>query len=73
LLLILNSWSQLRALSFFASFSVLWAPGAIESTHGRGVYMMKAFMDEVRFEQGGAVVHMRKKSGNIQPDRLKDL
>lgn len=23
------------------------APGAIESTHGRGVYMMKAFMDEV--------------------------
>jgi hypothetical protein len=35
--------------------------------------MMKAFMDEVRFEQGGAVVHMRKKSGNIQPDRLKDL
>ena len=48
-------------------------PGAIESTHGRGVYMMKAFMDEVRFEQGGAVVHMRKKSGNTQPDRPKDL
>ena len=48
-------------------------PGAIQSTHGRGVYMMKAFMDEVRFEQGGAVVHMRKKSGNTQPDRPKDL
>ena len=28
--------------------------------------MMKAFMDEVRFEQGGTVVHMRKKSGNAQ-------
>jgi anti-sigma regulatory factor (Ser/Thr protein kinase) len=49
------------------------ARGLFESTHGRGVYIMKAFMDEVRFEQGGAVVHMRKKSGNTQPDRLKDL
>ena len=28
--------------------------------------MMKAFMDEVRFEQDGAVVHVRKKSGNTQ-------
>ena len=29
--------------------------------HGRGIYLMKALMDEVRFEQGGAVVYMRKK------------
>jgi serine/threonine-protein kinase RsbW len=29
-------------------------------THGRGVYLMKTFMDEVSFEEGGAVVMMRK-------------
>jgi serine/threonine-protein kinase RsbW len=28
---------------------------------GRGIYLMKALMDEVRFEKGGAVVHMCKK------------
>lgn len=52
------------------------APGAIESTHGRGIYLMKALMDEVRFEQSGSVVHMRKKSGNTgnpQPDPPKEL
>jgi serine/threonine-protein kinase RsbW len=32
----------------------------IESAHGRGIHMMKALMDEVRFENGGVVVHMRK-------------
>jgi anti-sigma regulatory factor (Ser/Thr protein kinase) len=31
-------------------------------TSGRGVYLMKALMDEVRFEKGGAVVHMCKTS-----------
>ena len=31
-------------------------------TSGRGIYLMKTLMDEVRFEKGGAVVHMRKKS-----------
>lgn len=31
-------------------------------TSGRGVYLMKALMDEVRFEKGGSVVHMCKKS-----------
>jgi serine/threonine-protein kinase RsbW len=30
-------------------------------THGRGIYLMKALMDEVCFEEGGAVVIMRKK------------
>jgi serine/threonine-protein kinase RsbW len=29
--------------------------------HGRGIYLMKSLMDEVRFEQGGAAVYMRKK------------
>jgi len=40
------------------------APGAIETSHGRGIYLMKALMDDVRFEHGGAAVHMRRKSGN---------
>ena len=35
----------------------------LESTHGRGIYLMKALMDEVRFEEGGVVVHMRKSAG----------
>ncbi len=30
------------------------------STHGRGIHMMKALMDEVSFEEGGKVVCMRK-------------
>jgi serine/threonine-protein kinase RsbW len=36
--------------------------GNIQSSRGRGVYLMKALMDEVHFERGGSVVHMRKKS-----------
>jgi serine/threonine-protein kinase RsbW len=31
-------------------------------THGRGIYLMKTLMDEVSFEEGGAVVMMRKNS-----------
>jgi serine/threonine-protein kinase RsbW len=30
--------------------------------HGRGIQLMKAFMDDVHFEQGGSEVHMRKRS-----------
>ena len=40
-------------------------PTALEhrmSTHGRGIYLMRALMDEVSFEEGGTVVHMRKSS-----------
>ena len=29
---------------------------------GRGIYLMKALMDEVRFEKGGTLVYMCKKS-----------
>lgn len=36
------------------------APENIESSHGRGIYLMKAVMDEVRFERRGTVVYMRK-------------
>ena len=32
----------------------------IKSGHGRGIYLMRTLMDEVRFEGGGTVVHMRK-------------
>jgi serine/threonine-protein kinase RsbW len=49
------------------------APGAIESSHGRGIYLMKALMDDVHFEDGGAMVHMRKKSGNTEAGRTKEL
>lgn len=37
------------------------APENRLSTSGRGIYLMKTLMDEVCFEMGGAVVHMRKK------------
>jgi serine/threonine-protein kinase RsbW len=36
--------------------------GSLLFTHGRGIYLIKALMDEVCFEEGGAVVMMRKKS-----------
>ena len=31
-------------------------------TSGRGIYLMRTLMDEVRFEKGGAAIHMCKKS-----------
>jgi serine/threonine-protein kinase RsbW len=34
----------------------------IGSVHGRGIYLIKALMDEVSFEEGGAVVHMKKRN-----------
>ena len=30
------------------------------SEHGRGIQLMKAYMDDVHFERGGSEVHMRK-------------
>ena len=36
------------------------APEHRMSTHGRGIYLMRALMDEVSSEEGGTVVHMRK-------------
>jgi serine/threonine-protein kinase RsbW len=39
------------------------------SEHGRGIYLMRALMDEVHFEQGGAEVHMRKGSSRGRRDR----
>jgi serine/threonine-protein kinase RsbW len=49
------------------------APENQGSVHGRGIYLMKALMDEVRFEDGGVVVHMRKGPGQIVGnDRQRD-
>lgn len=33
----------------------------IYETHGRGIYLINQFMDEVRFEKGGTEIHMLKK------------
>jgi serine/threonine-protein kinase RsbW len=41
--------------------------GKIYSSRGRGIYLMKAFMDEVRFEEGGSLVHMRKRAFRTDP------
>jgi serine/threonine-protein kinase RsbW len=41
------------------------APENTGAVHGRGIYLMKALMDEVRFEEGGVVVRMRKSTGKV--------
>jgi serine/threonine-protein kinase RsbW len=33
-----------------------------DSEHGRGIQLMKAYMDDVHFERGGSEVHLRKRS-----------
>jgi serine/threonine-protein kinase RsbW len=45
------------------------APENISSSHGRGIYLMKNLMDEVRFERGGAVVYMRKSAADNSSHR----
>jgi serine/threonine-protein kinase RsbW len=44
------------------------SPENLGAEHGRGILMMKAFMDEVHFEKGGTEVHMVK---NCDPPALK--
>src|SRR5246127_4246563 len=39
--------------------------------HGRGIYLMKTLMDYVSFEEGGAVVMMRKKSNANSAEQRK--
>ena len=46
------------------------APNARLLTSGRGIYLMRSLMDEVRFEQGGALVFMRKKP-NPDPRQIR--
>jgi serine/threonine-protein kinase RsbW len=38
------------------------SPDNRKRTHGRGIYLIRTLMDEVNFEQGGSVVHMRKRA-----------
>jgi serine/threonine-protein kinase RsbW len=38
----------------------------LEAEHGRGILLMKLAMDEVRFENNGSEVHMRKASARQQ-------
>ena len=39
----------------------------LKLNHGRGIYLMRALMDEVSFDQNGTVVRMRKiLNGNIK-------
>jgi serine/threonine-protein kinase RsbW len=38
------------------------SPSNPASEHGRGIQLMKAYMDDVHFERGGSEVHMRKRS-----------
>jgi serine/threonine-protein kinase RsbW len=33
--------------------------------HGHGIQLMRAYMDDVRFERGGSEVHMRKRLRNM--------
>jgi serine/threonine-protein kinase RsbW len=40
-------------------------------THGRGIYLIKTLMDEVSFEEGGAVVTMRKTSNANSTEQRK--
>ena len=47
------------------------APENQGSIHDRGIYLMKALMDEVRFEEAGVVVYMRKSTGKAGADVVK--
>src|ERR1700735_2221052 len=47
------------------------APENTGSAHGRGIFLMKALMDEVRFEEGGVLVHMRKNTGKAGSNDVK--
>jgi serine/threonine-protein kinase RsbW len=38
------------------------APENRMSSHGRGIYLIRSLMDEVSFDEGGTVLHMRKSS-----------
>jgi anti-sigma regulatory factor (Ser/Thr protein kinase) len=42
-------------------------PENIFAPHGRGIYLMKTLMDEVRFEEGGTLVRMRKRATLAEP------
>jgi serine/threonine-protein kinase RsbW len=37
------------------------APENLDAEHGRGILLMKQFMDEIHYERGGTEVQMRKR------------
>jgi serine/threonine-protein kinase RsbW len=37
------------------------APENVDAEHGRGILLMRQFMDEIHYEHGGREVHMLKK------------
>lgn len=45
--------------------------GQLLLTHGRGIYLMKVLMDDVSFEENGALVMMRKRSNAGSAERRK--
>jgi len=49
------------------------SPEAILATHGRGIFIMRALMDEVLFKHGGAEVCLRKGQvrGLLTPEALR--
>jgi|SRR5580704_6736231 serine/threonine-protein kinase RsbW len=49
------------------------APENIQSVHGRGIQVIRALMDEVRFEESGAVIHMRKSATEALKLPAKDV
>lgn len=42
------------------------------SAHGRGVYLMRALMDEVHYRDGGTTLHMRKNPIRNTTERFTD-
>ncbi len=42
-------------------------PDTLYSTHGRGIYLIRQFMDDVWFERGGSEIHMLLKQANSSP------
>jgi serine/threonine-protein kinase RsbW len=47
-------------------------PDNLACDHGRGILMMRAFMDEVHFEKNGTECHLTKKCDNPVTATIKD-
>jgi len=63
-------WISVRDEGYGFDTYALPDPTTLENrlaTHGRGIYLMRAFMDEVQFEKGGTVVRMHKNSNAAPP------
>jgi len=45
----------------------------LQSTHGRGIYLINQLMDEVSFERNGAEIRMRKAVAPSAPQRVSEI